>query len=127
MRTIVAALLLALPGAALAQQWVNYARDTEGAVSPYDPTTLERDGDTVRVSIRRDFANVADMPQRVAVERWHYVCSNATAGWISFTTYDAAGAVMEQRNLSPAEVEIRPLVRGSTGYTLYERICGRPA
>jgi hypothetical protein len=125
MRIMLVALLVSLPGAALAQQqWTEYATDVEGAVSAYDTASLERSGNVVNVSIRRDFSRVPNMPQRTAVERWRYDCAKAIAGWISFTTWNAAGEVMEQRSHPAAEVSMAPLQRGSTGYTLFERICG---
>ena len=122
---MLAALLLALPSAALAQQWVEYARDVRGAVNFYDPASLERDGSVVRVSVRRDFSGDPSQPQRIAEEIWFYDCAGTTAGWMSFTTYSASGEVMEQRSLARADVEFGPLTPGSTGYRLFETLCRR--
>ena len=118
-----AALVMATP--AVAQNWVEYGLNSTGTVVSYDPESVRRSGNIVRVWERRDHSRDRTRRERETKTLFRYDCAKETNAPLSEIVYDGRGGVIRSVTLRDYEVREEPIVPESLGQALFDILCAQ--
>lgn len=90
-----------------------------------NPASLARNGATFELSFRMVYA--ADLPRggRSGVLRTRYDCANRTSAVLHIITYNAAGAILEDRETRGDERAPQPAAPGTPNGAMLAEYCPR--
>lgn len=100
-----------------------YGENDDGAIYYLLPDSAQRSYGSVTVWVRVDHTSDQTVPQFEAMIQWKVSCSERTVALLSYANYDSSGRLTESRTLKSYQIEARPTIPGSIGYSLYEEAC----
>ena len=118
-----AAVLANLATEANASRWVLLANTSEGA-SYIDADAVVVDGSTATIWLRTEYATPGKKGEALSIEKWIHDCANERAKLLALTIYKGDGKVAGSAQLPRYRQEWVPVVPGSPGDAIHQRVCG---